>query len=231
MQHNIHDDEKGIEFIEIRHDEFPENVAGQSDTDDGRCQDGHLPVLHEENDDESGEEKKKKNTKKEILSYVAVVVSALVIAFAVNHFVLLNARVPSSSMVPVFEKGDRFIGLRLAYLFNDPERGDIVVFKHKCYEGEGKTTLVKRIIGLPGDEISISGGHVFINGEILEESYITEPVKGEFGPFKVPDGSYFMMGDNRNVSDDARYWDNKYVPREEIIAKAWFRYRFEVNKV
>ena len=78
-------------------------------------------------------------------------------------------------------------------------------------------TLVKRIVGLPGEVIEIRDGALYVNGQLLREDYIKEPMKGSFGPY--------------NVSDDARYWDDKYVPKDQIIAKAWFRYSFEIKNI
>lgn len=221
MQHNMRED-KEIEFIEINLDEK---------TDDGGSTE-HPSLSCQESEKESPVTKNRRNKAfREILSYVIAVAAALLLALAINRFVLVNAHVPSTSMIPTINKDDRFIGFRLAYLFSEPERGDIVVFQHKCYEGEDTMTLVKRIIGLPGDTVTVADGKVFINGIYLEEDYLNEPSEGNYGPYIVPEDSYFVMGDNRGVSDDARYWDYPYVSKDEIIAKAWFRYMPEFNVI
>jgi signal peptidase I len=120
--------------------------------------------------------------------------------------------------------GDHVIGSRLSYRFSDPERGDIVIFRFPDNE---KIYYVKRIIGMPGDTVDIIDGKVYLNGseEPLDEPYIREPMVPEAPMhFEVPEGCYFMLGDNRNYSMDARRWENTYVKREKIIAKVLFRY-------
>ena len=176
---------------------------------------------HEEDDD--GEEKKG-GLGKELLEWVKIVVSAALIAFVLNTFVIANSEVPSGSMENTIMTGDRVIGSRLSYHFEDPKRGDIAIFRFPDNE---KIYYVKRIIGLPGETVDIVDGKVYINGsdEPLDEPYIREPmIPEEPMHFEVPENSYFMMGDNRNYSMDARRWENTYVKREKIIAKVLFRY-------
>ncbi len=161
---------------------------------------------------------------REIFSYVVIVVVAIVVSLAINQFVVINANVPTRSMVPTINAGDKLFGYRLAYMFSGPERGDIVIFEHQCYSDSQKEALIKRIIGVPGDCVEIKEGILYVNGEAVEEEYLAEAMYGDYGPFEVPDNSYFMLGDNRNLSDDARFWDNTYVAREDILAKAVFKY-------
>ena len=135
---------------------------------------------------------------------------------------MFNANVPTTSMESTIMKGDNLIGFRLAYQFSEPERGDVVIFP---YPDNTSVTYVKRIIGMPGDTVEVYDGKVYINGVVLDESkYLTVTTEGEFGPYVVPEDSYFMMGDNRNFSLDSRYWENKFVKKEDIIAKVIFRY-------
>lgn len=136
---------------------------------------------------------------------------------------LINARVPSESMEKTIMTGDRFFGNRLAYLFDDPERFDIVVFK---YPDDESQLFVKRVIGLPGETVEIKDGKVYINGSEtpLDDSFTPETPTGDYGPYVVPDGSYFMLGDNRNHSGDSRFWKQPYVEKEKIVGKAIFRY-------
>ena len=176
-------------------------------------------------------EEAKKKTKpdsvavlKEIFSYVLILALAVAIAFTINRFVIINANIPTRSMVPAINSDDKLIGFRLAYLFAEPERGDVIVFEHQCYNTSENEALIKRVIGIPGDEVLIKDGILYINGEKVTEDYIAEPMEGNFGPYTVPDNSYFVMGDNRSISDDARYWDNTYVSKDEILAKALFKY-------
>ena len=126
-------------------------------------------------------------------------------------------------------KGDHLIGLRLAYQFSKPERGDVVIFP---FPDNTNVNYVKRIIGMPGETVEIYDGNVYIDGERLDESgYLTVTTEGECGPFVVPEGSYFMMGDNRNYSLDSRYWENKFVKEDDIIAKVMFRYYPSIAKI
>ncbi len=163
----------------------------------------------------------KRRMYKEIFGWVAVIVCAYVVAFFVTHCVVLKAEVPTGSMIPTIEVDDRLIGNRLAYLFSDPARGDIVIFP---YPDNEKELFIKRVIGLPGETLKIVDGVLYIDGEIYEEPYLNEPMEGSFGPFTVPEGHYFVMGDNRNHSKDSRFWENTYVKRGKILAKAWFCY-------
>ena len=175
--------------------------------------------------------KKKVNWKKEIWEWVKIIVSAAVIALVLNNFIIANSKVPSGSMENTIMTNDRVIGSRLSYLFADPERGDIVIFHDPDNE---KVYFVKRVIGLPGDTVDIYGGHVYLNGsqEPLMEEYIREPMVPDIPMhFEVPEDCYFMLGDNRNYSKDARFWTNTYVKKEKIIAKVLFRYYPKIGKI
>ena len=175
--------------------------------------------------------KKKVNWKKEIWEWVKIIVSAAVIALVLNNFIIANSKVPTSSMENTIMTNDRVIGSRLSYLFADPERGDIVIFH---YPDNEKVYFVKRVIGLPGDTVDIYGGHVYLNGsqEPLMEEYIREPMVPDIPMhFEEPEDCYFMLGDNRNYSKDARFWTNTYVKKEKIIAKVLFRYYPKIGKI
>jgi len=175
-----------------------------------------------------GEAPKKSSVAKEVISWLKAIAIAVVIALAVDVFIIANASVPSGSMEDTIPTGARIIGLRLDYHFEDPKRGDVAIFK---YPDDESTDFVKRIIGLPGETVEIKDGKVYINGSSkpLNEPYLRETPTGDYGPFKVPADSYFMMGDNREYSHDSRFWKNKYVKRSKLIAKVYFMYfpRFE----
>lgn len=175
--------------------------------------------MHEEKEKDG--EQKPKSVLREVFSWIMVVVVAFVLAYIITHFIIIKAEVPTGSMESTIMVGDRLIGNRLAYLFSDPERGDIVIFK--CPDNE-EETYIKRVIGLPGETIRIEDGVLYINDEIYEEDYLNEPMRGSYGPFTVPEGHYFMMGDNRNHSWDSRKWTNHYVAKNKIFGKAWLRY-------
>jgi len=163
----------------------------------------------------------KNDIKAEILDWTKHILIALVIAFILARFVIVNANIPTSSMESTIMVNDRIIASRLHYLFTTPERGNIVVFK---YPDDENLLYVKRIIGMPGETVSINKGAVYIDGKKLDEPYISVSITGNFGPYTVPEGSYFMLGDNRNNSLDSRYWTNKFVSKDKILGKAIFKY-------
>lgn len=158
---------------------------------------------------------------KEALSWVLTLLFAVVAAKLINNYVIIKAEVPTGSMEHTIEVNDRVMGLQHAYLFSKPKRGDIVIFP---YPDNPEVTYVKRIIGLPGETVEIKDGFVYIDGTPIEEPYLKEEMTGEYGPYEVPEGCYFMLGDNRNLSADSRRWNNTYVKEEDIIAKVLFRY-------
>lgn len=161
--------------------------------------------------------------KKEIFDWLKILIIAFAIAFVVNNYVIVKAQVPTGSMENTVMVNDRIIALRTSYLFDKPKRGDIIIFK---YPDDESQNYLKRVIGLPGETIEIKDGKVYINksSKPLEETYLRETPIGSFGPYVVPADSYFMMGDNRNNSEDARFWDNTYVKKNKIIGKAIIRY-------
>lgn len=170
------------------------------------------------------QEKEPINWKKEIISWIQILVAAAVIALVVNTFLIANSHVPSGSMENTIMTKDRVIGSRLTYKFQDPERGDIAIF---LWPDNESINYVKRIIGLPGDVIDIRNGQVYLNNSEtpLEEPYLKEPMHASADEhYEVPEDCYFMMGDNRNDSLDARVWDNTYVKRSKLLAKVYFKY-------
>lgn len=162
---------------------------------------------------------------KEIISWLFYFVAAVAIALFLKTFVIINATVPTGSMENTIMPGDCIMGFRLAYTFSEPQRGDIIIFK---YPDDETQKYVKRIIGLPGDTVTIEDGEIYINGSATpyQESYLKEAWIIATGPyeFEVPEDSYLVLGDNRNDSKDARYWSNSYVSKDEIIGKAEFVY-------
>lgn len=163
--------------------------------------------------------------KRELLSWILTFAFAIGVALFLKNFIIINATVPTGSMENTIMPGDDLLGLRTAYLFKDPQRRDIIIFKFPDDESQ---KFIKRIIGLPGDLVQIEDGKVYINGSTtsLEEPYLKEEWTRNTGPFEfvVPEGCYFVMGDNRNDSLDSRYWDNPFVTEDEIIGKAEFIY-------
>lgn len=172
----------------------------------------------------------KTSLKRELLEWVMVIVVAVIFALFIDLVLIVNAVVPSASMETTIMTGDRIIGNRLAYINDDPERGDIVIFKYPDHE---KELFIKRIIGMPGDTVLIIDGKVYINDSTtpLDEPYLTEAPLGSFGPYTVPEGAYFMLGDNRNNSRDSRFWNQPYVFKDKILGKAFVRYWPSPSKI
>ncbi|MGN0398678.1 MAG: signal peptidase I [Blautia sp.] len=159
----------------------------------------------------------------ELWEYVKMIIFVVAVVFVINNVLLINARIPSESMENTIMTGDRIFGNRLAYLNHDPERFDIVIFKFPDDESQ---LFIKRIIGLPGETVEIMDGKVYIDGSHtpLDDSFTAETPVGNFGPYVVPEGSYFVLGDNRNCSRDSRYWINTFVEKDKILGKAVLRY-------
>ncbi len=158
---------------------------------------------------------------KEIVSWIMVVVIAIGLAFLINKVIFFTVKIPSGSMESTIMIGDKVVTLPLSYKLGDPERGDIVVFPFPDNE---EVDYIKRVMGLPGETIEGKDGIVYIDGTPLEESYVSDELNEDFGPYEVPEDSYFMMGDNRNNSADSRFWQDKFVTRDKIKGKALFKY-------
>ena len=168
-----------------------------------------------------------------VTDWVVTIVGAIVFVLAFEAEVAKPYRIPSSSMEPTLHCAkpgdwcegrfnDRVIANRLAYRFGDPKRGQIVVFKTppsaaQCGAGDGGSTFVKRLIGLPGDKISERNGRVYVNGRQLDEPYVDPALRDtETGSWpRVPAGHYFFLGDDRSHSCDSRTWGT--VPRSNLI--------------
>ncbi|MGB9826000.1 MAG: signal peptidase I [Desulfofundulus sp.] len=154
-----------------------------------------------------------KSTLGEVLESVVV---AVILAAVIRLFILAPFYIPSGSMEPTLQVGDRIIVSKLAYRFGEPRRGDIVVFK---YPLDPSRDFVKRLIGLPGETVALRNNHLYVNGHLVAENYLPRDIHFEdFGPVQVPPGYYLMLGDNRNNSDDSRVWGP--LPRQNIIGKA-----------
>jgi signal peptidase I len=197
--------------------------------------------------------KTKKSVAGSILELVVIVATALGLALAIQAFLVKPYRIPSGSMLPTLHIDQRVLVNRIGSHFSSPHVGDIIVFHPpKGYangcanpsEGENQNgidgasacdvaqqtpsseTFIKRVVGLPGDRISIRNGHVFRNGVREKDSYIVPCTTG--GPctfattITIPKGDYYMMGDNRPNSEDSRFWGP--VPKSWIIGKAFFTY-------
>lgn len=200
--------------------------------------------MEETGQDSVKESKKwtKEEIRAEVISWIKMFIFVFVFTFILRKYVIVSSEIPSTSMENLIEPGDRIIGFRLAYLFEEPKRYDIVIFKYPVDESQG---FIKRIIGMPGETVEIREGKIYIDGseEPLQEDYLKEEwtVANDGYVFQVPEDSYLLLGDNRNVSMDARYWANEaletgvaatenesmkysYVSRDKILGKAEFKY-------
>lgn len=144
-----------------------------------------------------------------------ILIAAVIIGF--KYIWMLNL-VPTGSMEPTIRKGDVVLGTRYDTGKGEIERYDILIFYPP---DEPDTTYIKRVIGLPGEVIEVRDGKVYANGEELDDSFVRIPMnrRGD-GVYAVPKGCYFFLGDNRNNSNDSRFWKEKYVPLENIVAKS-----------
>ena len=151
---------------------------------------------------------------------------SIILALGIRTFVAEARWIPSESMVPTLQKYDKLIVDKLSYHFNDPQRGDIVVFSPtdniKKQDPTLKDAFIKRVIGLPGDKVEVKGGRVYINDQALRENYIEAAPEYQYGPVTVAPNSYLVLGDNRNNSFDSHFWG--FVPRDNIIGRAIVRF-------
>ncbi len=139
----------------------------------------------------------------------------LLLAVALTLFVVQGFCVSGACMEPHLYTGERVLADKLAYDLYAPRRGDIVIF---AYPRDPRQTYVKRVIGLPGETVAMRNGQMFIDGKLLPEPYRVRAAHGDMAPQFVPHDQYFVMGDNRDVSDDSRYWGD--LPRRLIVGRA-----------
>ena len=168
------------------------------------------------------ENKKQKSKLREVIDFLLPILIAVAVALVLKYCIIANAVVPTGSMLNTIQEGDRVIASRLAYVKDDPQRYDIVIFK---YPDDEKQYYVKRIVGLPGETVEVVNGVVYVtktDGKTvqLDDSFVTkETPTGNYGPYTVPADSYFMMGDNRNHSIDSRFAEVGIIPAASIAGK------------
>ncbi|MCL2373417.1 MAG: signal peptidase I, partial [Defluviitaleaceae bacterium] len=138
-----------------------------------------------------------------------------------NTFVIVNAVVPTGSMQGTIRENDRVIAFRLSYMFSQPQRFDIIVFRRP----DSAYLYVKRIIGMPGETVNMQDGRVYINDAVtpLRDGFVHGEITGNYGPFHIPEGYYFVLGDYRTNSGDSRWWAT-HVSAESIQGRVIFRY-------
>lgn len=186
------------------------------------------PELEPEPETKSEPERNQHSALRTILSIVVCIFTALILSLLITKFVAHHTSVEGSSMEPTLSDGDQLIVENVSYYIDEPERFDVVVFPNK----DG-VNYVKRIIGLPGEEVWIFDGQIYINGELLIEDYgnelITDPGIAA-GELTLGKDEYFLLGDNRNASIDSRSADVGPVKREKIKGKVWLRF-FPFSKI
>ncbi len=160
------------------------------------------------------------------LEWLKTIGLSIVLAIGIRQFVAEARYIPSESMLPTLQVNDRLIVEKVTYYFQDPERGDVIVFDPpeglRRMNPRFNAALIKRVIGLPGETVEVSDGVVYINGQPLAENYINELPTYEWGPDVVPADSYLVLGDNRNRSNDSHAWG--FVPEDHIIGRASVRF-------
>ena len=157
-----------------------------------------------------------------LVEYVVILLISFALVFGfVRPFVMEAFWIPSGSMIPTLQINDRVLVNKFIYRFTEPERGDIVVFESV---DNSEQDLIKRVVGLPGDEISVRSGKLFVNGEPQEESYVNQklPDVSFFAKTTVPEDHVFVMGDNRANSQDSRVFGP--LPEENIEGEAFLRF-------
>lgn len=175
------------------------------------------PIEDEESSEDSG------SALRTVVEWIALIACALLVAFVVKTFIFQAFYIPSESMVPTLEVGDRVLVNKLADRLHDPNRFDIEVFlAPKGTETAEIKDLVKRVVGLPGETIEGRDGRIYIDGEVLEEPFLPPGTQSRtFGPVEVPPGHYFMLGDNRQFSKDSTYFGP--IPRSSMIGRVFIR--------
>ena len=155
-----------------------------------------------ESEKKTNKEQPKKSMKREIFEWIMVFVVAAALAFVVRTFIFEPVRVDGSSMLNTLTDGEFMIATKYDYLLGDPERFDIVICDYpNTSDGMYR---VKRVIGLPGETIELRAGELYVDGVHIEQDFDMTPNETYFGPYTVPPGHYFVMGDNRNNSKDSR---------------------------
>ncbi|MEA5509688.1 signal peptidase I [Crocosphaera sp. UHCC 0190] len=181
----------------------------------------------------SEQQKNNKNTRwKALWENVQIIVIALILAFIIRTFIAEPRYIPSESMYPTLEKGDRLVVEKVSYYFHAPQPGDIIVFEPPIQlqlQGYKKEqAFIKRVIAKGGETVAVNNGKVYLNNQPLDEKYILESPDYNLQPVQVPEGYLFVMGDNRNNSNDSHVWG--FLPERNVIGNAVFRF-FPFNRI
>lgn len=161
------------------------------------------------------------------------IIVALILTLIIRTFVIQAFKIPSGSMRPTLLEGDKLFVNKYIYRFESPKPGDIIVFK---YPVDPKKDFIKRLVALGGDEVELRDGKIYVNNKALEDPatfgkfyyYNHDPYGGPFETIKVPQDSYYVLGDNSANSTDSRFWG--FVPKKNVLGKAIFRW-WPLNRV
>ena len=149
--------------------------------------------------------------------WLVSIIVAVALAFCIRTFIFEPYKVEGTSMYPTLFHQERLIVNKIIYFLEDPKRNEIVVFR---YPKDESRDFIKRVIGVEGDTIEIKDGKVYLNDELLDESYILEPTRSTFPKRTIPSGHIFVMGDNRNNSEDSRFRGVGFLPLDMVKGKA-----------
>jgi signal peptidase I len=159
-----------------------------------------------------------KEVKEFLKETISVIIIAFVLAMILRNYVIEGREIPTGSMLPTVQLNDRVWVNRFIYRFQEPQRGDVVMFKPP-ETIKSATPYLKRVIGLPGETVEMKNQKVYINGRALVEPYVAEPLDYEYGPVVVPNDCILVLGDNRNNSYDSHEW-NAWLTEDRLMGKA-----------
>lgn len=193
--------------MENRPGENLENRTGTPDARRALSED----VRHDAPESPEKKGKKKKSVGREILEWVACIAVAVAIALPIRAYVFEPILVDGRSMAETLQHGERLFVTKFDYLLGDPERFDIII----CHYPDRTENFVKRIVGLPGDTVAMRDGTLYVNGEAQDEPYVTHRADYSMEPYTVPEGCYFVLGDNRSNSNDSHLIGP--ITREQVV--------------
>ncbi len=169
----------------------------------------------------------REDLKREAREWISSILIALVLTLIIRTYVIQAFKIPSGSMRPTLMEGDKLFVNKYVYRFEKPQRGDIVVFK---YPVDPKKDFIKRLVAFSGEEVEIRDGRIYVDGKMLDDPasfgkfyyYNHDPYGGPGDKIRVPEDSYYMLGDNSANSTDSRFWG--FVPKQNMLGKAVFRW-------
>lgn len=160
---------------------------------------------------------KSKDWSKELKEWVISISAAILLALIIRTFIVELYVVDGPSMKPTLQHEERLVVNKFIYRVRDPHKGEVIIFR---YPRDPSRDFIKRVIATAGDTIEIKDGHVYVNDQLLREDYILEKTRTEYAKATVPEGTIFVMGDNRNNSEDSRFPDVGFVPLDLVKGKA-----------